>query len=326
MTRKHKISILIITRDQPHKLRRALAYYSDFTGPIFVADGSDTRYAGNVNENVLYFNIPKVSLWERVCSVLNYINTEFSCLVAGDDIVSPGFLIKASEILDNDPSLSAIIGDNYAFLEESPNKWARCNINARSILKHDPLGRFVDFFGNSFPLFYAPTRTNIMSGVFCNMCSLPSESLYLAEMLQMAGYVAAGKILHINQFHQAREMKSDFWDDRISATDTLKANVCLTVLLDDIVDNWLGLEKQHAFVEYVWKPYNESGAEYNGDIITKLKLIARRKLGRVAISKLKRTVPFISAKSPFVSLGEVCAVEHAEDLGAVEKFLLEGIF
>ncbi|CAN6134433.1 Glycosyltransferase domain [Methylophilaceae bacterium] len=114
----NRITIIIPTYERPQFIKRALYYWSAYPVNVIVIDGSR---APSVNAddfilpiNVQYYHLP-ISIEERFSFAASKISGEYAALISDDEFLSYSALKDATNILDDDEDVSAVLGVTIGF-------------------------------------------------------------------------------------------------------------------------------------------------------------------------------------------------------------------
>lgn len=320
-----EISVLVPTYNRPRKLQRALEYYSRYNMRVFIADGSSVPCETGLIGDVAYFHLTSCGIAERIVKVLEEVDTPYVCLAADDDFVYPLFLKKATELLASDPSLATVFGKCYSFEEKTPAKWREVYGYAASIDQNDFKERFSSFFGAYYPLFYAPTRTEILKEVMKDVAFLPLAYANLAELLHGARIVASGKVVVLDNFYLARESAEVYLTGRLypKVQKILKERPDLHEAANAMLARWMGSSEKDLFSKSIMEPYNKCcPCPSQRRVLSEAKLFVRRILGDDLTEKLKKRIPFLTNRLEFRSSSDF---EAEKALQEIEQLVLNSL-
>ena len=324
-TTQLQTSIVIPTYNRPWKLQRAVRYYAQHGIPIFVADGSPSPCTLPLEGDVSYFQLPSLEAIERISKVIDKTSTPYACIAADDDFISPNFLENACRIMDSDRSISTVFGRCYSFEEKKPAKWREIYGYARSVDQDDFRDRLSSFFGRYYPIFYAPTRTNLIKETFDSLPRLPIKYSNMMELLHGARLATAGKILVLNNFYLARESAVVYMTGLLypRVQEILKESPDLCVTANNLLARWTGSSEDEIFSKYIMKPYDEccSGMRKKS-IPSKIKAKVRDLLGEDRTDKLKKILPFLVKKPIFKAASDF---EFENFLLEIERIVLRSL-
>jgi glycosyltransferase domain-containing protein len=252
------ITILIPTFRRPGKLARALEYYSTTGIPVLVADGSESAFEGAIPANVYYHHKPAVDYADRVSSLLGDVPTEHMILAADDDFIVPDFILRADSLLSRRPDCSAVFGQCYSF-RENENDWHRIYGWAKAVEQDTVSARLEAFFARYYPLYYVPTRTQLVRDVFLAFAGWPVRVGNLIELIFAARLLIAGKVAVLDEPYTARELPLETSrgvpfqgvPQLLAEDDTLKT------AMSALADHWLGTSDSGVFERRILRPYRD---------------------------------------------------------------------
>jgi glycosyltransferase domain-containing protein len=111
-----KLTIVIFTYNRHKYLRRTLKYWSSYDVKVLVLDGSSTKFEDPClhTKNIKYIYDTR-SLYDRLLSSVNYINTEYMILACDDEFYLPSALCSCINFLSSDQSFSSCGGRAVGF-------------------------------------------------------------------------------------------------------------------------------------------------------------------------------------------------------------------
>jgi glycosyltransferase domain-containing protein len=160
-----KLTIVIFTYNRHEYLKRTLNYWSSYNVKVLILDGSSTKFEDPcLNfKNIRYIYDPR-SLYDRLLSSVDYIDTEFMILASDDEFYIPSALSTCVNFLSTEPSFSSCGGRAVGFrtkkkkifgINQYPKLRGLCldhDISSDRISKH---------FSSYVPAhFYSVIRTN----------------------------------------------------------------------------------------------------------------------------------------------------------------------
>ncbi|KQQ57111.1 glycosyl transferase family 2 [Pseudomonas sp. Leaf127] len=167
-----RLTLVLIAKEQPDFLRRALAWYCDLPVTIKVCDAS--RHADHeiaALETVEYLHSPalgEASLAARINDGLRTVVTPYVVWVDVESLLLPEALNEAVQFLDNHPGYSAAQG--YSLTYEAHLDRVEYYVRDRKVLDgHDAEGRVERverFMEQSVSLLHAVTRTPVLQTWF----------------------------------------------------------------------------------------------------------------------------------------------------------------
>jgi glycosyltransferase domain-containing protein len=237
-----------------------LDYYSTSGIPVHVADGSESALDSPLPENVSYHHKPSAEYADRVLALLENVTTEHLVLAADDDFIVPGFILRADSILSLRPDCSAVFGRCYSF-QRNEDDWSRMYGWAKAAEQETAAARLQAFFGNYFPLYYVPTRTQLVREVFLTFARTPVRLANLMELMFAARLLVAGKVTRIDELYSVRErrLEKPGGPPFPGVAALLAEDSTLMEAMSALVDGWLGEEGSGVFDRDIFGPYRGRG-------------------------------------------------------------------
>ena len=111
-----KLTIVIFSYNRHRLLKRSAKYWSNYNVKILILDGSSIKLDDPClkSKNIKYIHDPR-TLYERLLSSPNHIDTEFMILACDDEFYLPSALSTCVEILSKDLSFSSCGGRAVGF-------------------------------------------------------------------------------------------------------------------------------------------------------------------------------------------------------------------
>lgn len=105
-------SLLIITKNRPFLLTRALEYYTTWNCKIIICDGSIEKYENRILENKLirYLQTPNLSVQEKILNGISEINTTYMCIASDDDYLLLSGIKEGLVFLQNNSDYVGVQG------------------------------------------------------------------------------------------------------------------------------------------------------------------------------------------------------------------------
>jgi glycosyltransferase domain-containing protein len=118
-----KLTICIFTFNRPKELIRLIDYWSQYKVQIIVMDASSKNLKINKSLNLDYFNVPHLSLQQRLIKFSENIKTEYMMLSPDDDFFFPRGLNETIEFLDRNQDFSSAQGLRIRFYDNASINW-----------------------------------------------------------------------------------------------------------------------------------------------------------------------------------------------------------
>lgn len=167
-TLRRKLSVIIISRNRPHSLRRAVDYWRNVAVSLIVIDGSDQTqfswmelYKG---DDFLYFH-EKSDFTKRLKIASDFIETPYSIFISDDEFYIQSALLECVNFLEDNKDYVAVNGRSVGFskiegvIVGTPiyPEWA-----GRIRVEPDPKNRLIAHMGSyCCSLTFSVTRTDL---------------------------------------------------------------------------------------------------------------------------------------------------------------------
>jgi glycosyltransferase domain-containing protein len=111
-------SIIIPTHNRPEKLKRAIDYYQCFDVNVIIVDSSRSSFIGDLPTKFNYYHRPDLQFADKILFGLTKSSTNLIALSADDDFLIKDALLKASDLMGNDVTISLSFGSFMSFNEQ----------------------------------------------------------------------------------------------------------------------------------------------------------------------------------------------------------------
>ena len=200
------ITIIIPTHERHQYLKRSLEYWSELKYSLIVADSSKNPFdLKNINSNIVYLHCPKLSLTLKLSETLRQVYTEYAVLCADDDFITSTGIDSCIKFLNQSDYVCAK-GKAVSFKKTNDReyRWGMSESNIGSICEESPVLRYKNHSNNFQSIFYAVTRTKVLSTAWDNANKYTNDGRF-AELLASLYIVIQGKVKVIDVFYHARE-------------------------------------------------------------------------------------------------------------------------
>ena len=186
-----KLTIIIFSFNRHKYLRRTIKYWALYNVKLLVIDGSDVRLEDpSLNiKNIKYIHDQK-SMYDRLLSSINYIDTEFVILGCDDEFYLPSALSACIEFLTKESSFFSCGGRSIGFGTSNEGKeifgYEQYSKFRNLCLDHDSaLNRIVNHFNNYVPAhMYSVMRYNKWK-IICKSVFEKEYNFFAAMELQI---------------------------------------------------------------------------------------------------------------------------------------------
>ncbi len=221
-----KLTLIIPTYNSPEFLKRTLSYFDSFGLKlnILVADSSRPE---NKDKNVQiiaslkYLKVKHLNNFDSEISpylkwyqAMLKVKTKYCMLCADDDFISINSLVKALNLLEENPSYSAVEGKELYFVKPpilgiTTFHWKHGDVWT-SFEQEDAAKRFENLARGYQPILYAVYRTNFLQYIFRQAYENNSLEYPFGEFLPSFLTVVTGKVKRLDCFFTARDKTIDF--------------------------------------------------------------------------------------------------------------------
>lgn len=151
-----KLTIVIYSFNRHKYLIRTLKYWSNFNAKVLVLDGSKEKLENDClsAKNIKYIHDPR-SLYDRLLSSVNFIDTNFIILGCDDEFYLPSALSSCVEFLEKNKEYSSCGGRTLGFGRNSSDEFYGRKVYSKlenfSLIDNDPLKRAKQHMSNYEP-------------------------------------------------------------------------------------------------------------------------------------------------------------------------------
>ncbi|WP_046269240.1 TIGR00180 family glycosyltransferase, partial [Pseudomonas syringae] len=162
-----RLTLLLMAKDQPDFLRRALKYYSEFPCNLIVVDASvqpDAEIAASAGLHYLHSDaLASASLGVRVAEGLKQVTTPFVVQAPVDSFLLPDALRAALSFLEANPTYGACQGYSLSYQAQvgQVDYFRRDRKTCEDYASEDAGERVLGFMSESLSLLNAVTRTEL---------------------------------------------------------------------------------------------------------------------------------------------------------------------
>lgn len=170
-----RLTLLLMAKDQPDFLRRALKYYSQFPCTLIVVDASaqpDAEIAGTAGLHYLHSDaLASASLGVRVAEGLRQVTTPFVVQAPVDSFLLPDALSAALSFLEANPTYGACQGYSLSYQAQvgQVDYFRRDRKTCEDYASDDAGERVLSFMSESLSLLSAVTRTELAQQWFTSV-------------------------------------------------------------------------------------------------------------------------------------------------------------
>lgn len=118
-----KLTVCIITKDNPANIIRQINYYSKYAFPVIILDASIRPISKIENQNIIYHHLPELPFHKRLIFLGECVMTEFMVLQADDDFHGARGLLKNLNFLIRNPEYCCSQGTFIRIQSERPLFW-----------------------------------------------------------------------------------------------------------------------------------------------------------------------------------------------------------
>lgn len=170
-----RLTLLLIAKDQPDFLRRALKYYSGFPCNVVVVDASAQPDADIAGASGLHYvqhpALANASLSARIAEGLKHVTTPFVVQAPVDSFLLPDALTAALSFLEANPTYGACQGYSLSYQAQvsQVDYFRRDRKTCEDYAADDAGERVLSFMEESLSLLSAVTRTELAQQWFASV-------------------------------------------------------------------------------------------------------------------------------------------------------------
>ncbi|WP_459200530.1 TIGR00180 family glycosyltransferase [Pseudomonas tremae] len=193
-----RLTLLLLAKEQPDFLRRALKYYSAFACNVVVVDASaepDAEIAGNSSVHyVQSAELANASLSARIAEGLKQITTPFVVQAPVDSFLLPDALIAALSFLESNQTYGACQGYSLSYQAQvsQVDYFRRDRKICEDHASDDAAERVLGFMSEGLSLLSAVTRTELAQQWFASVAE--DTEPHWQEIGHMTYLVAAARL------------------------------------------------------------------------------------------------------------------------------------
>ena len=241
------LTLFMPTQDRPELLGRALNFYASekLIYPLIIADSSNPKNKFKIKSiidrsslDIKFFEYPhNFDQSSKIRNALNSIETEFTLMIADDDLLVPVGIEKCVKFLNQNKSFSAASGRSYVFsIRGNEPKNLKYDIevyNQIKITSPDAEKRIKLHFRNWATSAYSVQKTSIIRDV-ANQLESYGDDIRSKELLWYATSAIRGNIATLDVLYMLRqkglkkEWKAKSFEDW-TKTDQFKKNQKLLI-------------------------------------------------------------------------------------------------
>ena len=214
-----KLTILLTLKDRSVYTKRWFEsnVFPEFN--YFIADGSFGEENKKICKNYISSNVEyvryrpdstyKIYIQKRL-DALKKINTRFVMFADNDDFILREGLLRIMKDLESDPAVSlaqgkvgTVTSNNEGLFAKSAD-WPHFLKNGRSNEE-----KFMDFFVNSYSLFYSVSETKIQKRIFQIFQKSKTENPYIVEEFQTFFSIVLSKSKSMPYYYYVRQVGSE---------------------------------------------------------------------------------------------------------------------
>lgn len=234
------LTIIILTHQRHHYLKRCLDFYSKWRTQIIVLDSSEERYPSTLPHQVKYLHRPEATRACRLNEALQIVQTRLTLLAADDDFISPIGVNAAHDWLEKHDECSCVQGwhGGFSSLGSGIGEWRALHKFARDYSVNDktPEARIIAQSGLYMNCIYALHRTEALRLYYCDICPKLGLEIVetrpdLLELGQAITSVTLGSHVVLPVFWIAREMMSDS-DGELCKAQSLDSDLILDLFFE----------------------------------------------------------------------------------------------
>ncbi|CAM3102669.1 glycosyl transferase family 2 [Pseudomonas floridensis] len=193
-----RLTLVLMAKDQPDFLRRALKYYSGFACSIVVVDASAQPDADIANTCGVHYvqnaALAEAGLDYRIAEGLKHVSTPFVVQAAVDSFLLPDALTTALSFLESNPTYGACQGYSLGYQAQvnHVDYFRRDRKTCEDYASDSPGERVLSFMGEALSLLSAVTRSELAKRWFTSLAE--ETEPHWQEIGYMNYLVAAARV------------------------------------------------------------------------------------------------------------------------------------
>ena len=216
------VSIIILTYNRPHYLKRILDYYSGYKNNFnFIIADSSSDENKMLNKEIIFL-FPDLDIlylsnyqsqidpWNKSADALNYVKSQYCLFCADDDFITPNGINEAVDFLENNPDFTLAHGHYVSFYlktekEKQQIYWTFGSLS-ESITFLDSENRLFQYLSNcTVATFYGVHRTDFLKMILEETLRVTNDWQF-AELLSSTLTLVYGKMKCLDILYSAREV------------------------------------------------------------------------------------------------------------------------
>ncbi len=253
-----KITIVIPTYERKELLKRSLFFWSRYPVRVLVLDGSrvPSLRASDLEDfaNVEYHHLP-MSLEKRFLFASEKIDTPYAALLSDDEFFLYSALESATQTLDVEPKVAAIVGATLGFTRHEHRllwKYEYSTVRNLKMVGASPLERLrqrINTKGNS--IYYSLARSEILNAGLKFIGEHEYSCPYIQEYQLEATFCCAGEVRFIPELMWIRN-RSTPMVNLVSASRDL------------LFEDWLKIKKNTKEIKRLEESFAVHSKKING--------------------------------------------------------------
>jgi glycosyltransferase domain-containing protein len=212
------VSILLYSKGRPYFLRRAVAYWSNFHGHVYITDGSIESLEAEFQQatNITYLHRPNETLASRLHELLKLTESKYILLAPDDDFTDFEAIHQAQKYLDKNPEYSAAQGlyIRFGHLDNKPVEWIWDYLYARAYEFNQATAEARLESSLRYPVMhycYTVARKNAINNSLDLLKDVEDLPPSLFELSFLVAIITSGKYTTLPIFYGARQAHARGW-------------------------------------------------------------------------------------------------------------------
>jgi glycosyltransferase domain-containing protein len=210
----YNLTIIIPTHQRHSYFSRINEYFKNIKAFVIVIDSTEIIYNGKFSENIKYFHEPNKTFSEKILFSLLNSKTNYFALCADDDFVIFDTIYKGVKLLQENKSISTILGKSIAFHENFNGKYYHNNLDSTETL-YLAQNSVKLFFNNYTQVLWGLYRREVLEKAFQIVLISNFQNENFIELVLGGICCNTGGIIILNDLLSVRELSAKVhWGDK----------------------------------------------------------------------------------------------------------------
>ena len=210
----YNLTIIIPTHNRHSYFARINEYYKNINAFVIVIDSTEIIYNGQFSNNIKYFHEPNKTFSEKILFSLLNSKTNYFALCADDDFVIFDSLYKGVQLLQDNKSISTVLGKGIAFHQNFNGKYYHNNLDSTETL-YLAQNSVKFFFNNYTQVLWGLYKREVLEKSFQVVLNSNFQNENFIELVLGGICCNTGEIIILNDLWSVRELSAKVhWGDK----------------------------------------------------------------------------------------------------------------